>query len=68
MDSISAKQLLTETRKFLTKLLSLSEIITYGQKHKKNQILPCDLSYVNVCMSEKMKEHVYYYQMNLIII
>jgi len=45
MDSISTKQLLTKTRK---KLPSLSEIMSYGQKHKKIQILFCDLSYVDV--------------------
>ncbi|GBC53919.1 uncharacterized protein OCT59_017220 [Rhizophagus irregularis] len=52
MDSISTKQLLTKTRKFLAKLPSLSEIISYGQKHKKIQILSCDLSYVDVYISE----------------
>ncbi|CAB4446831.1 unnamed protein product [Rhizophagus irregularis] len=52
MDSISTKQLLTKTRKFLAKLPSLSEIMSYGQKHKKIQILSCDLSYVDVCISE----------------
>jgi hypothetical protein len=52
MDSIPVKQLLTETRKFLSKLPSLSEIISYGQKHKKIQILSCDLSYVDVHMPE----------------
>ncbi|CAG8748241.1 4346_t:CDS:2, partial [Rhizophagus irregularis] len=52
MDSISTKQLLTKTRKFLAKLPSLSEIMSYGQKHKKIQILSCDLSYVDVYISE----------------
>ncbi|PKC53163.1 hypothetical protein RhiirA1_479869 [Rhizophagus irregularis] len=52
MDSISTKQLLAKTRKFLAKLPSLSEIMSYGQKHKKIQILFCDLSYVDVCISE----------------
>jgi len=52
MDSNSAKQLLSETKKFLSKLPDLNEIISYGQKHKKVQILPDDLSYINVYMSE----------------
>ncbi|CAB4483438.1 unnamed protein product [Rhizophagus irregularis] len=52
MDSISTKQLLTKTRKFLAKSPSLSEIMSYGQKHKKIQILSCDLSYVDVYISE----------------
>jgi hypothetical protein len=52
MDSNSAKQLLTETRKFLSKLPNLNEIISYGRKHKKIQILPYDLSYIDVYISE----------------
>ena len=38
----------SETKKFLSKLPDLNEIISYGQKHKKVQILPDDLSYINV--------------------
>src|ERR1044072_4460743 len=52
MDSNSAKKLLNETRKFLAKLPDLNEIISYGQKHKKIQILPDDISYIDIYMSE----------------
>ncbi len=52
MDSNSAKQLLIETKKFLSELPNLNEIILYGQKHKRIQILPYDLSYIDIYMSE----------------
>jgi hypothetical protein len=52
MDSKSAKQLLIETENFLAGLPTLGEIITYGQKHKQIQILPYDISHVNIYFSE----------------
>ena len=52
MDSNSVKQLLSETKKFLSNLPDLNEIISYGKKYKKVQILPDELSYINVYMSE----------------
>lgn len=54
MDSKSAKQLLVETKQFLSELPNLDEIMSYGQKHKRIQILPYDLSYINVYTSEDM--------------
>ena len=36
MDSISVKQLLIETKKFLSELPNLSEIILYGQNNYGN--------------------------------
>jgi len=52
MNSNSAKEILIKTKKFLAKLPSLNEIISYGQKYKKFQILPDNLSYIDVNMSE----------------
>ena len=54
MDSKSAKQLLIETKKFLFKLPNLNDIISYGKKHKKIQILPYDISYIDVYISEEI--------------
>ena len=55
MDSNSVKQLLSETKKFLSNLPDLNEIISYGKKYKKVQILPDELSYINVYMSEDIE-------------
>ena len=52
MDSKFAKQLLTETKNFLAKLPNLNDVISYGQKLKKIQILPYDLSYLDIYISE----------------
>jgi len=52
MDSKTAKQILIETEKFLTELPNISVIMSYGQKHKKVQILPYDISYVGINISE----------------
>ena len=53
MDLKSAKQILSETKDYLTKLPNLNEIISYGQKHRRRiQILPYDISYINIYMSD----------------
>jgi len=52
MDSKFAKQLLTEIKNFLAKLPNLNDVISYGQKLKKIQILPYDLSYLDIYISE----------------
>jgi len=52
MDLKSAKQILSETKNYLTNLPNLNEIISYGQKHRRIQILPYDISYINIYMSD----------------
>ena len=52
MDLKSAKQILSETKNYLTNLPNLNEIISYGQKYRRIQILPYDISYINIYMSD----------------
>src|SRR6266542_4616633 len=52
MNSNSTKQLLIKTKKFLSELPNLNEIILYGQKYKRIQILPYDLSYIDIYISK----------------
>ena len=52
MDSKTAKQILIETENFLTELPNTTDIMSYGQKHKKVQILPYDISYVDINIYE----------------
>ena len=52
IDSKTAKQILIETENFLTELPNISDIMSYGKKHKKIQILPYDISYVDINISE----------------
>src|ERR1700722_10171497 len=52
MDLKSAKQILSETKSYLANLPNLDEIISYGQKHRRIQILPYDISNINIYMSD----------------